>query len=277
MDRRVILIITASLRAHAFGQFAFTEQERQIYVSGQAASIMGSFFEEDERNAPSFDPFEEELAMSVGNLTGTYVTSAARQDSMLTLSTITSSGYIRAGAHRGSGWGSGNSQFRFVTRFTIDVPTPVRLEFSLAFEQTAGASTGLSSVASTSLERIGLTGPITIVSGSGEFGGSNPVTGAHTLNLAPGSYVLSLDASAMSVTVGPLSLYCEAQANLALSLTAGACYPDCDDSGALTVADFSCFQSKFVAGEPYADCDSSGAHTVADFSCFQSAFAAGCP
>ncbi len=55
------------------------------------------------------------------------------------------------------------------------------------------------------------------------------------------------------------------------------CYPDCNDSGSLTVADFTCFQSKFVAGDPYADCNLSGTLTVADFTCFQTKFIAGCP
>ncbi len=55
------------------------------------------------------------------------------------------------------------------------------------------------------------------------------------------------------------------------------CYPDCNQSGSLTVADFTCFQSRFVAGEPYADCNQSGTLTVADFTCFQNAFVAGCP
>ncbi len=55
------------------------------------------------------------------------------------------------------------------------------------------------------------------------------------------------------------------------------CYADCNASGSLTVADFVCFQSKFVAGDPYADCNASGGLTVADFVCFQKAFVAGCP
>jgi hypothetical protein len=55
-----------------------------------------------------------------------------------------------------------------------------------------------------------------------------------------------------------------------------ACYPDCDGLGGLTVADFSCFQTKFVQGDPYADCDGLGGLTVADFSCFQTKFVQGC-
>lgn len=57
----------------------------------------------------------------------------------------------------------------------------------------------------------------------------------------------------------------------------GACYPDCNVDGTLTVADFGCFQAKFVAADPYADCNASASLTIADFSCFQTKFAAGCP
>ena len=55
------------------------------------------------------------------------------------------------------------------------------------------------------------------------------------------------------------------------------CYPDCTGDGALTVADFGCFQTRFVQGDPYADCTQDGQLTVADFGCFQTRFVAGCP
>ncbi len=55
------------------------------------------------------------------------------------------------------------------------------------------------------------------------------------------------------------------------------CYPDCTGEGNLTIADFGCFQTKFVAGDPYADCNGVGGLTIADFACFQTAFVAGCP
>ena len=55
------------------------------------------------------------------------------------------------------------------------------------------------------------------------------------------------------------------------------CYPDCNTDGALTVSDFGCFQTQFVAGDPYADCTADGQLTVADFGCFQTQFVAGCP
>ncbi len=62
-----------------------------------------------------------------------------------------------------------------------------------------------------------------------------------------------------------------------LELTMDSCYPDCNGVGGLTVADFACFQTRFVAGDPYADCNGAGGLTIADFGCFQTAFVAGCP
>ncbi len=55
------------------------------------------------------------------------------------------------------------------------------------------------------------------------------------------------------------------------------CYADCNGVGGLTIADFGCFQTKFVAGDPYADCNGVGGLTIADFGCFQTAFVKGCP
>ncbi len=55
------------------------------------------------------------------------------------------------------------------------------------------------------------------------------------------------------------------------------CYPDCNEDGNLTIADFGCFQTRFIAGDPYADCTGTGGLTIADFGCFQTAFIAGCP
>ncbi len=59
---------------------------------------------------------------------------------------------------------------------------------------------------------------------------------------------------------------------------AGGCYPDCNNSGTLTIADFICFQAEYVAGNlAYADCNLSGTLTIADFICFQAEYVAGCP
>jgi hypothetical protein len=55
------------------------------------------------------------------------------------------------------------------------------------------------------------------------------------------------------------------------------CYADCTNDGALTAADFGCFQSGFVAGDLYADCNADGALNVVDFGCFQTSFVTGCP
>ncbi|MFM9996650.1 MAG: hypothetical protein ACKVU4_12730 [Phycisphaerales bacterium] len=59
--------------------------------------------------------------------------------------------------------------------------------------------------------------------------------------------------------------------------TVTVCYPDCNLSGSLTVADFGCFQGKYVLGDPYADCNASGTLTVADFGCYQGKYVLGCP
>ena len=45
----------------------------------------------------------------------------------------------------------------------------------------------------------------------------------------------------------------------------------------LTVADFGCFQTRFVLKDPYGDCNEDGELTVADFGCFQTRFVTGCP
>jgi hypothetical protein len=55
------------------------------------------------------------------------------------------------------------------------------------------------------------------------------------------------------------------------------CYPDCNNNGELTVADFACFQTRFVSTDAYADCNGTGTLTVADFACFQTKFVQGCP
>ncbi len=62
-----------------------------------------------------------------------------------------------------------------------------------------------------------------------------------------------------------------------VTLPEATCYADCNGVGGLTIADFGCFQTKFVAGDPYADCNGVGGLTIADFGCFQTAFVTGCP
>ncbi len=55
-----------------------------------------------------------------------------------------------------------------------------------------------------------------------------------------------------------------------------SCKADCDDSGALNIDDFICFQTLFALGDPAADCDASGSLNIDDFICFQTLFALGC-
>ncbi len=76
-----------------------------------------------------------------------------------------------------------------------------------------------------------------------------------------GAQASSTTATRMNFTFGPATV----------------CYPDCNGVGGLTIADFGCFQTRFVAGDPYADCNGVGGLTIADFACFQTAFVAGCP
>lgn len=56
-----------------------------------------------------------------------------------------------------------------------------------------------------------------------------------------------------------------------------SCPADVNGSGALTIADFSAFQTAFVLGDQRMDFNLDGALTVADFGAYQNAFVAGCP
>lgn len=55
-----------------------------------------------------------------------------------------------------------------------------------------------------------------------------------------------------------------------------ACYADCDQSGALNIDDFICYQTLFAIGDPAADCDASGTLNIDDFICYQTLYAIGC-
>ncbi len=55
-----------------------------------------------------------------------------------------------------------------------------------------------------------------------------------------------------------------------------SCYPDCDQSGTLSIDDFICFQTLFAIGDPSADCDGDSTLSIDDFICFQTMFAIGC-
>jgi hypothetical protein len=64
--------------------------------------------------------------------------------------------------------------------------------------------------------------------------------------------------------------------NLAMVRCIPVCAADCDASGTLDLADFTCFQSAFASGDPKADCDASASLDLFDFLCFINAFNAGC-
>ncbi len=114
------------------------------------------------------------------------------------------------------------------------------------------------------------------VAGNPAFGGAGPQPLAQ---LAPGTVWATLiaeDATEfnLAASIGTVSQNALPPGGAMYLL---GCYPDCNASGSLTIADFGCFQSKFATSDPYADCNQSGGLTIADFGCFQSAFAAGCP
>lgn len=64
--------------------------------------------------------------------------------------------------------------------------------------------------------------------------------------------------------------------SIRLNRSCRSCYGDCDGDEVLTLADFACFQGRFLRGDPHADCNHDGQLTVADFGCFQTRFVGGC-
>ncbi len=95
-------------------------------------------------------------------------------------------------------------------------------------------------------------------------------------------HTLTMDTGTPGQKVGTLTITSDAPDESVRVVTlrgevVAACYPDCTLDGSLTVADFGCFQTKFVAGDPYGDCNGDLQLTVADFGCFQTSFVAGCP
>ncbi len=94
---------------------------------------------------------------------------------------------------------------------------------------------------------------------------------------SPPSLTLSVPSPAFSLTQVYMRITGDQQIDEIRIGDKFPCYPDCNDSGTLNVADFTCFQFKFGASDPYADCNKDGVFTIADFVCFQSKYAAGCP
>ncbi|MFM9997116.1 MAG: hypothetical protein ACKVU4_15110 [Phycisphaerales bacterium] len=108
------------------------------------------------------------------------------------------------------------------------------------------------------------------------FGGAGPEP---LLQLAPGAVWVTLipdDATEFNLSA---SIGAASQAALPAGgvMYLNGCYADCNANGALSVADFGCFQGMYVLGDPYADCNASGTMTVADFGCFQGKYVLGCP
>ncbi|MCC6661706.1 MAG: hypothetical protein IT437_12565 [Phycisphaerales bacterium] len=113
-----------------------------------------------------------------------------------------------------------------------------------------------------------------------------PIPGATTaslniasLGLTPGLYAVSVRVTDNTPWVRNAALrgqWLTQEIGWTLVVAAG-CYPDCNADGALNLADFGCFQTKFATGGPYADCNGDGALNLADFGCFQTRFALGCP
>ncbi|MFM9996106.1 MAG: proprotein convertase P-domain-containing protein [Phycisphaerales bacterium] len=103
---------------------------------------------------------------------------------------------------------------------------------------------------------------------SGDWKPESPLAAFNGLNSA-GTWRLSVNDNA-NADVGTIMVF-------SLVLDGSGCYPDCNLSGNLTVADFGCFQGKYVLGDMYADCNASGTLTVADFGCYQGKYVLGCP
>ena len=101
--------------------------------------------------------------------------------------------------------------------------------------------------------------------------------------LSRGSFTIDLATFTrrFEVYVAPLS---PERKSLVASVVEGAgvisvrpCYPDCDESGALDIFDFLCFQNAFASGAEDADCDGSGTLDFFDLLCFQNLFVGECP
>ena len=56
-----------------------------------------------------------------------------------------------------------------------------------------------------------------------------------------------------------------------------SCDADCNADGVLTLADFGCFQTRYVLGDQRADCNQDRLLNLSDFGCFSTKFALGCP
>ncbi|MFG0286341.1 MAG: GC-type dockerin domain-anchored protein [Phycisphaerales bacterium JB039] len=85
---------------------------------------------------------------------------------------------------------------------------------------------------------------------------------------------MSFDGSAL---IGFGTYLGEDRSFVIVGLPTGACRPDLDGDGELTLFDFLAFQNLFAEGDLRADFDGDGVLTLFDFLAFQTAFGEGCP
>lgn len=57
---------------------------------------------------------------------------------------------------------------------------------------------------------------------------------------------------------------------------APTCYGECNCDGLMNVADFGCYQTRWVLGDLWADCNGDGVLTISDFGCFQTCMVSCC-
>ncbi len=166
---------------------------------------------------------------------------------------------------------------QFSLKFTLTAPGEYVVGGQLRFEASGWISPNLPITLTLGPE----SGPplvaLNIPAGQLPFG--PPVISAYgpaAVSLPAGTYVLQASSATGPITSAHSPNFIDVRMYFLMTTCDGA-YADCDLSGTLTVADFTCFQAKFVTGDPHADCNGSGTLSVADFTCFQSKFVAGCP
>jgi hypothetical protein len=105
---------------------------------------------------------------------------------------------------------------------------------------------------------------------NGPTGTGSIVSGATT----PGLSIQNLTREDAGMYDCVVSNACGSATSAAATLT--ICYPDCNCDGQLNLADFGCFQVKFIFADLYADCNGDGIVNLADFGCFQVRYGLGC-
>ena len=261
-------------------EIVVVQQSRSVWAYARAINPVGSpsqLIIEDGAAAPGFGPFQH-AAIAEATLLS-YGKGVGAQDSTTGAGALTGTCTAHAESRRGSlsTDGAGKATSEYEVTFQVTAPTEFRLLATLSLAATASADP---IIAEASFE---------LLDGAGAVAAASITwTGVHqaaldlTDTLDPGEYVIRASARAerygLPVPGSGSNPIPSSDALLEFAFTVSdSCYPDCNADGALTVADFGCFQTKFVAGDLYADCNQSGTLTVADFGCFQTAFVAGCP